>query len=92
MNAQPILYGIAGILLLISLVTFFHWIPVFAFLVLVIVTLLQYVVSAVRISLIYKDWSALYLVVIYFVRALGWTLGGVTSLIQTALTGGEDKH
>lgn len=91
MNAQPILYGIAGILLVISIISGFHWIPVFALLTLVGVTLLQYVVSAVRISLIYKDGSAMYLVVIYFVRALGWTLGAVTSLIQTAVTGGEDK-
>ena len=92
MNAQPILYGIAGILLLIIVITGFHWVPSFAFLALVTVTLLQYVVSAVKISSIYKDWSAMYLVVIYFVRALGWTLGGVTSLIQTTISGGEDKH
>jgi len=92
MNAQPILYGVAGILLLISVITGFHWIPSFALLALVTVTLLQYVVSAANISSIYKDWSAMYLVVIYFVRALGWTLGGVTSLIQTGISGGEDKH
>jgi glycosyltransferase involved in cell wall biosynthesis len=91
MNAQPILYGIAGILLIISTISGFHWIPSFAFFAIVVVTLLQYVVSAVRISLIYKDWSAMCLVVIYFVRALGWTLGAVTSLIQTAVTGAEDK-
>lgn len=92
MNIQPILYGIAGILLLVSLVTRFHWIPTFVFLGIVTVTLLQYVVSATKISMIFKDWSAMYLVVIYFVRAFGWTLGAVTSLIQTALTAGEDKH
>jgi len=92
MNVQPILYGVAGILLLVSLVTGFHWIPSFVFLAIVTVTLLQYVVSAIKISMIFKDWSAMYLVIIYFVRAFGWTLGAVTSLIQTALTAGEDKH
>ncbi|MDG6223388.1 MAG: glycosyltransferase [Candidatus Bathyarchaeota archaeon] len=92
MNAQPILYGIAGILLLVSFVTIFHWIPSFAFLGIVTVTLLQYVASATKISSIYRDGSAMYLVVIYFVRALGWTLGGITSLIQIALTREEDKH
>ena len=92
MNAQPLLYGIAGILLIISIISGFHWIPSFALLAIVVVTLLQYVVSAVKISLIYKDWSAMYLVVIYFVRALGWTLGAIISLIQTIVTGGEDKN
>jgi len=91
MNAQPLLYGIAGILLIISLVSGFHWIPYFVLLGIVAVTLLQYVFSAAKISLIYHDWSAIYLVVIYFVRALGWTLGAITSLIQTAVTGAEDK-
>jgi cellulose synthase/poly-beta-1,6-N-acetylglucosamine synthase-like glycosyltransferase len=92
MNVQPIIYGIAGILLLVSLVTGFHWIPSFVFLAIVAVTLLQYVVSATNISIIYKDWSAMYLIIIYFVRALGWTLGAITSLIQTAITRREDKH
>jgi len=92
MNAQPLLYGIAGILLIISIVSGFHWIPSFVLLGIVTATLLQYAFSATKISLIYKDWTAMYLVVIYFVRALGWTLGAVTSLIQTAVTGGDDKQ
>lgn len=92
MNFQPILYWIAGILLLISLFTGFNWVPSFAVFGIVTITMLQYVISAAKISSIYKDWSAMYLVVIYFVRALGWTLGGVTSLIQTSLTRGVDKH
>jgi len=92
MNVQPILYGIGGILFLVSLVTGFHWIPSFVLLAIVSVTLLQYFVSTTKISIIYKDWSAMYLVIIYFVRALGWTLGAITSLIQTAITGREEKH
>ena len=91
MNIQPILYGVAAILLLISVVTNFHTIPSLIFLSLVIITTLQYTVSATRISYIYHDPSAMYLIVIYFTRAVAWTLGGATSLIHTALTGGGNE-
>ena len=92
MNAQPILYTAAFILLLVSVVTGFHLIPSLAFLALVTVTMLHYVVSAARISVTFNDFSAMYLIIIYFTRAVAWTVGGATSLIQTALSGGEDKQ
>ena len=91
MNIQPILYGVAAIFLVTSVVTNFNLIPWSIFLALVIVTTLHYTVSAARISYIYHDPSAMYLIVIYFTRAVAWTLGGAISLIHTALTGGEDK-
>ena len=91
MNSQPILYGIAAILLLITIVTGFHLIPSILFLAIVLGTTLHYVFSAVKISYIFHDPTAMYLVVLYFTRALGWTLGGATSLIKTALTGEEDE-
>jgi len=91
MNIQPILYGIAAILLLISVVTKFQFIPSLIFLALVLITTLHYTFSAARISYIFHDPSAMYLIVIYFTRAFAWTLGGATSLIRTALTGGEEK-
>ncbi len=91
MNIQPILYGVAAIFLVTSVVTNFNFIPWSIFLALVIVTTLHYTVSAARISYIYHDPSAMYLIVIYFTRAVAWTLGGATSLIHTALTGGGNK-
>jgi cellulose synthase/poly-beta-1,6-N-acetylglucosamine synthase-like glycosyltransferase len=91
MNAQPILYGIAGILLIISLVTGFNVVPFYLFLAIVGFTLLHYIVSAAKISYIYHDAAAMYLVIIYFVRAFGWTLGGATSLIRTMLTREEEQ-
>jgi cellulose synthase/poly-beta-1,6-N-acetylglucosamine synthase-like glycosyltransferase len=91
MNIQPILYGIAAILLLISVVTGFNLIPSLIFLCLVTVTLLHYTFSAAKISYIFHDASAMYLIVIYFTRAIAWTLGGAISLIQTAFTRGEDE-
>ena len=90
MNIQPILYGIAAILLLISVITNFHLIPSLIFLSLVLITALHYIFSAARISYIFHDPTAMYLIVIYFTRAVAWTLGGATSLIHTALTGGAD--
>ncbi len=91
MNIQPLLYGVAAILLLISLVTNFHLIPSLIFLALVLITTLHYIFSAARISYIFHDPTAMYIIVIYFTRAVAWTLGGATSLIHTALTGGEEK-
>ena len=92
MNIQPILYGVSAIFLLISIVTGFHLVPSLIFLSLVLVTLLHYTVSAAKISRIFHDASAMYLIIIYFTRAFAWTLGGVTSLIQTALKRGDDKR
>ena len=92
MNTQPILYGVAAILLLISVVTNFHLIPSLIFLSLVLITTIHYIVSAARISYIFNDPTAMYLIVIYFTRAVAWTIGGATSLIQTAITGGDNKR
>jgi cellulose synthase/poly-beta-1,6-N-acetylglucosamine synthase-like glycosyltransferase len=91
MNIQPILYVVGGALLLISVATNFYLVPSMTFLALFLVTTLHYVFSAVRISIIFHDLSAMYLIVIYFTRAIAWTLGGTTSLISTALAGGEKK-
>jgi cellulose synthase/poly-beta-1,6-N-acetylglucosamine synthase-like glycosyltransferase len=91
MNIQPILYGVTAIFLLISLITNFHLIPSLIFFSLVTITTIHYIASAARISYIFRDVTAMYLIVIYFIRAVAWTLGGATSLIHTAVTGTEDK-
>ena len=91
MNIQPILYGIAAIILVTSIVTNFNIIPSSIFLAIVTITILHYTVSAARISSIFHDPTAMYLIIIYFTRAVAWTIGGTTSLIHTALTGGEDQ-
>ena len=92
MNSQPILYAAAALLLLISVATGFHLVPSLILLAIVLVTTLHYVFSAAKISIMFHDASAMYLVVIYFTRAFAWTLGGATSLIRAALTGkGAEK-
>ena len=85
MNIQPIWYGIATIFLLVSIITSLNIIPTAIFLSLITIIMLQYTISAVRISYMFNDPSAIYLIIIYLVRAIAWTLGGTTSLIQTAL-------
>ena len=85
MNIQPIWYGIATIFLLVSIITSLNIIPTAIFLSLIAIIMLQYTISAVRISYMFNDPSAIYLIIIYLVRAIAWTLGGTTSLIQTAL-------
>jgi len=92
MNVQPIIYGGAAILLLISVISNFHLIPLFFFLSVVLLTTLHYIISATKISYIFHDPSAMYLVVIYFTRAVAWTLGGAISLIQTIIIGAENKR
>ena len=86
MNLQPILYFVASVLLLISIVTNFHWMPSLLLLSIVLITTLHYVVSAAKISIIFHDPAAMYLIIIYFTRAIAWTLGGATSFIQDSLT------
>lgn len=86
MNIQPILYVVAAVFLIISVFTLFSAIPVSIFLVIVVIIALQYTISAARISYVFHDPSAMYLVIIYFTRAVAWTLGGATSLIQTTFT------
>jgi glycosyltransferase involved in cell wall biosynthesis len=80
-----------AIFLIINVVTGLNIISSAIFLVIVILMLLQYTFSALKISYIFHDMAAMYLVVIYFTRALAWTLGGTTSLIQTALSRAEDE-
>jgi cellulose synthase/poly-beta-1,6-N-acetylglucosamine synthase-like glycosyltransferase len=91
MNIQPILYVVTTIFLIVSVVTNFNLIPMSIFLAFIIIITIHYGFSAVRISFMFHDPSAIFLIIIYFIRAVAWTLGGATSLIQTALRGGEDK-
>jgi hypothetical protein len=82
---------VAAVFLIISVVTSFNLILTSIFLALVLITALHYIFSAARISYIFHDPSAMYLIIIYFTRAAAWTLGGATSLIQAILKRGEDK-
>jgi cellulose synthase/poly-beta-1,6-N-acetylglucosamine synthase-like glycosyltransferase len=85
MNMQPILYAFATLLLLASIVADLNPLGFLLFLSLSTVIALYYAVSAARISLAFHDFSATFLIVIYFTRALAWTLGATTSLVRSVL-------
>ena len=83
MNIQPISYVVATILLVITIITEFNTISLGIFLILIIIIVVHYITSAVRIAYFFHDPSAIFLIVIYFTRAVAWTLGGITSFIHT---------
>jgi cellulose synthase/poly-beta-1,6-N-acetylglucosamine synthase-like glycosyltransferase len=90
MNAQPILYAVGAISFVAILLTNFNLIALLIFLLISSSALLHYAFSAARIARTVKDSSAMFLIVIYFTRAVAWTLGGATSFIRNALTSKED--
>jgi len=81
MNIQPLLYSIAVILLIASIVASVNLVGMMLFLSFALLLTLQYAFSAARISLVFHDSSAMFLIVLYFTRAVAWTLGGVTSFV-----------
>lgn len=81
MNIQPVLYVVAAISLVASLIWNFNQTGLLIFLSIAFLMTLQYTLSAARISLIFHDSSSMFLVVLYFTRALAWTLGGTTSFL-----------
>jgi GT2 family glycosyltransferase len=94
MNIQPVLYVVAAISLVASLIANFNQVGLWIFLSLAFLIMLQYTFSAARISLIFHDLSAMFLIVLYFTRAVAWTLGGTTSFVGSVFTrgGGEKKN
>jgi cellulose synthase/poly-beta-1,6-N-acetylglucosamine synthase-like glycosyltransferase len=88
MNVQPILYVVGAISLVASLIPNFNQVGMWIFLSLAFLMTLQYAFSAARISLIFHDLSAMFQVVLYFTRAVAWTLGGTTSFVSSFFTRG----
>lgn len=88
MNAQPILCAVAAISLVTSLITNFNPIAMSMLFSTFSILTLHYTLSAARISCTFHDISAMFLIVIYFTRAVAWTLGGATSFVRNALRRG----
>jgi cellulose synthase/poly-beta-1,6-N-acetylglucosamine synthase-like glycosyltransferase len=83
MNIQPVLYIVAAILLVVSLIANFNQVGLWISLSIAFLITLQYMLSAAKISLIFHDFSAMFLIVLYFTRAVAWTLGGTTSFVSS---------
>jgi len=91
MNVQPILYAVAAISLTISAITNFNLIALSVFLSIAGIVTLFYALSAARISRSFHDSSAMFIIVLYFTRAVAWTLGGAISFIGSVLARGGDE-
>jgi len=85
MNMQPILYFTIAILLAIGFIDTFRPTVWLASLCVTAVIMLQYTFSALKASFKYRDLSALALIIIYVIRAVSWTLGGITAGIHLFL-------
>ncbi len=91
MNIQPVLLIIAFILAVLGLTleqarfTLYVSTAILAFL------LAYYVIYAAKVSLQFKDPTALLLVPICFVRAVAWTLGGIFGIFKTVKAGEESS-
>lgn len=90
MNIQPFLYTIAALSLLIGLIAIFNLVGLLIFASLCFIMIFQYSISAAKIATTYNDPSAMFLVVIYFTRALAWTIGGAVFLFRSIVTGQDD--
>jgi len=86
MNIQPIVYAVGAISVTASAIANFNPVGLWIFLALAIITTLHYTFSAARISRAFRDLSAMFLVLIFFIRAVAWTLGGATSFLRSVLT------
>lgn len=84
MNIQPMLIATCILLLVAGFFEKAMWCisaSILAFI------LILYTVSAIKLSHMYKDAGAMLLVVIYFVRAVAWTLGGAVSVAEILMAG-----
>lgn len=79
MNMQPLLIATSIFLVIAGFFERFLW--YFSAFILAFL-LIFYIFSAVKLSYLYRDGSAMLLVAVYFVRAVAWTLGGVVSVTK----------
>jgi len=79
LNLQPFLYAAIAILLILSV---FSPVAPLLGLLLFFFLLLSYLISAVRLALHSRDPSALFFVILCFVRGIAWTLGGAWFAIR----------
>ena len=84
MNIQPVLIAGAILLFIVGFLEKFMWYISVSILVFL---LIFYIASAIRLSYMYKDASAMLLVAVYFVRVVAWTLGGVISVAEILKAG-----
>jgi cellulose synthase/poly-beta-1,6-N-acetylglucosamine synthase-like glycosyltransferase len=85
MNIQPLLYSVATASLVLGVIPPLTIIGLGLFLSLAAIITAYYVFLAARITYKYGDTSAMFLIVIYFVRTVAWTLGAFGSVLHSLL-------
>jgi cellulose synthase/poly-beta-1,6-N-acetylglucosamine synthase-like glycosyltransferase len=82
MNIQPVLLLASAVLFILGILPLFRLLWVGAGLIM-LAMLLYFVYSAAKISTQFHDWSAMRLVVLYYVRSAAWFVGAVTTTLNT---------
>lgn len=82
MNLQPVLLAFifVSVILGLTLEKARVMLCIAAFTLVFLLT--YYVIYAMRISLYFRDPAAMLLVIVYFVRAMAWTLGGTITVLK----------
>jgi cellulose synthase/poly-beta-1,6-N-acetylglucosamine synthase-like glycosyltransferase len=81
MNVQPVLLLAVVMLFLLGIVPLLRVLWICSGLIL-LAMLVYFVYSAAKISAKFNDWSAMRLVVLYFVRSAAWFVGAVNTTLQ----------
>lgn len=79
MISQPLFYAASMLLFAVWFFYRFPWYIIFAPVALLFI---NYVFSALRLAMKYKDASAIFAIIIYILRPIGWSLGAFASLIK----------
>jgi len=79
MILQPFLYLLS---LVIVLGWILFWLPIWSIFFLPLILLIAYIFSAIRLTIKYRDISALLMIVIYIIRPLGWGLGAFVQSLK----------
>lgn len=81
MNVQPVLLLGVVVLFVLGIVPLLRILWIFSGLIL-LAMLVYFIYSAMKLSAKYQDWSAMRLVVLYFVRSVAWFVGAVNTTWQ----------
>ena len=81
MNVQPVLLLAVAALFILGIFPLLRILWIFSGLIL-LAMLVYFIYSAMKLSAKYKDWSAMRLVVLYFVRSVAWFVGAVNTTWQ----------
>jgi len=89
MISQPLFYAAS---LLLFVVWLFYKFPWYLILAPIIVLLIVYIFSAIRLSVKYKDPSAIFAFVVYFLRPVGWSLGAISMISKLMIEKITDQN